>query len=104
MSLKGSVYIIFHSFSSNLYFLFQEIFPVGVSLFSLSNLYMACVPFFFFFLDISVVKEVELGLSFYFLCSLNLIFSSSQGQALPYLNIVRNLYQSVRGGIKKFVH
>ena len=61
-----------------------------MSLFSLSNLYMACVPF--LFLDIFVVKEVELGLSFYFLCSLNLSFSSSQGQTLPYLNIVRNLY------------
>ena len=47
----------------------------GSPLFSLSNLYMACVPF-LFFLDILVVREVELGLSFYFLCSLNLIFSS----------------------------
>ena len=89
MILKGSVYIIFHSFSSSLYFLFQEIFPVGVSLFSLSNLYMVCVPF--LFLDIFVGREVELGLSSYVLCSLNLFFSSSQGQALPYLNIVRNL-------------
>ena len=49
---------------------------------------MACVPY--LFLGIFVVIEVELGLSFYFLCSLNFFFSTCQGQTLPYLNIVKN--------------
>ena len=34
--------------SSNLYFLFQEIFPEGMSAVLLSRLYMSCAPFLFF--------------------------------------------------------
>ena len=58
----------FHTLSSNLYFLFQAIFPLLV------------YPF--YFLNILELGMVELDLPVYFLCPLILIFSSSQGQTL----------------------
>ena len=37
-----------HSSSSNLYFLFQEIFPEGIFVVLFSRLYMSCAPFLLF--------------------------------------------------------
>ena len=48
MFLNGSEDIFPHSSSSNLYFLFQEIFPEGMSVVLFSRLYMSCAPFLFF--------------------------------------------------------
>ena len=45
-----------HSSSSNLYFLFQEIFLDGMSVVLFSRLYMSCAPL--YFLDIFGLKMV----------------------------------------------
>ena len=45
MILNGSENMFTHSSSSNLYFLFQEIFLVGMFVVLFSRLYMSCAPF-----------------------------------------------------------
>ena len=76
----------FHSLSSNLYFLFQDIFPLGGHCFCLVSYTCLVYPFYF----LNILELVELDLPVYFLCPLILIFSSSQGQTLSDLNIVKN--------------
>ena len=49
-----------------------------------------CLVYPFYFLNILELGMVELDLPVYFLCPLILIFSSSQGQTVSDLNIVKN--------------
>ena len=88
MILNGSENIFPHSSSSNLYFLFQEIFSEGMCVVLFSRLYMSCALFLFF-----RYIWIENGMiGFIALCRMLARFEgfSRQELILSDLNIVEN--------------
>ena len=87
-----ALYVFFSTHYLQIYTFYSKIFfhlwGGAGSLFLFSKLYMSCVPFLLF--NILELGMVELDMPVYFLCPLILIFSSSQGQTLSDLNIVKN--------------
>ena len=84
-----ALYIYFSTHYLQIYTFYSKIFfHLGGHYFCLVS--YTCLVYPFSFLNILELGMVELDLPVYFLCPLILIFSSSQGQTLSDLNIVKN--------------